>query len=556
MINVELSQNLQIESNSYLIVEGNKTVGGVETFFFRYIKYLLSIKANVALVTYPESYLDRMIKNELLPVKIFYLPNPVSNNPLLPFPEEKENLNSIGNIIRNTLNGCIRIITYSVWYTHLALYIFREIENWTITVGLMHPEDWPLWSPLSGFDHQHSFNHHHKSPSWEYFGNLLRQLDVSHSLWFAYRSYATYFQRHYQCVFEHAYWHSIPVNEVIHSKAELPDFNKLKVLWLGRFDFFKNPPIVKFASVLERLVDNNKLTQDEVEFHLIGYGNAEFTEDLHCNLSKFKKINIIYHESMPLASISNFVARNKFDFAVAMGTSSFHLGMMGLPVIVLDSANYQHQEKVKGCWLHECSTDINDGSAIYLELIEPEVVSSYKREDLLILVEEYIKDKTIWSEYSNLSIEYINANQRNPNAFSNILDIVHSAKPVSCDMFNISFDDSLLKRIISTKMVYLFGAGGMGRKVIKIIDEYNSLQTDFKRKIVINKVIDNDISKQGTIFCGLNVTTYLFDEMQGGFFIIASDYDKEIKGQLVKSGIDECSIYNFKECLSKMYYWP
>ncbi len=50
-MNNELSHNLKTENNSYLIVEGNKTVGGVETFF-RYIKYLLSIKANVALVPY------------------------------------------------------------------------------------------------------------------------------------------------------------------------------------------------------------------------------------------------------------------------------------------------------------------------------------------------------------------------------------------------------------------------------------------------------------------------------------------------------------------------
>ena len=87
-----------------------------------------------------------------------------------------------------------------------------------------------------------------------------------------------------------------------------------------------------------------------------------------------------------------------------------------------------------------------------------------------------------------------------------------------------------------TKPIILFGASGKGRQF---------LQSTSSSKFNVIACIDNDISKQGTLFEGIKVSSpSLLKNHTGPHIVIASSYAAEIATQLDLLGISDYSVFD------------
>ncbi|WP_139459738.1 glycosyltransferase [Aeromonas veronii] len=522
-----------------IIFDFSNSLGGAETFNARFISYLVENGDDIAVVGAEESILFELLDEKGIEIKRYVGPE---LNGFFVSPEEELALSSFGRKIINDFNGQELYVLASYFdVLHRAMHIFNGDKRVHILTGILHPEAWSIWEPGIGFNASRAFKPKQINETWHYQRQLLLKLDRAHAIWYPNDIYRKYNSEYFSVPLNHHSSATVPVEPVtqkIRYNISAPE-EFMKVIWLGRFDFFKNESILSFIDSLN-VVLNNK-PQLHILFDLIGYGYALYEDEVE----SYKKLA---HERLEIrilgkrneSDIYSLIESEKYHFGVAMGSSAYHLAMIGLPVIAIDSCVKGYRRLVKGVWLDEASDEFDEGSSLYLSLIgEP----SPQRNNIHVMLEDVF-------QYGFLE----NKSRSCCNYVEQFHDIDVILPKIRGFLLESSFSEKFtyrFKRNLPDEFYYRFGIKrniriaifGTGSGAKKFYGKLHSDLVFSDKEIKVKCFFDNDDSKFGAMFCNAPIEKFTLEATNElDVVIIASDYWPEIKAQMISCGLTRSKI--------------
>lgn len=392
-------------------------LGGAETLHSRIVNYLAASKCKLYMIASERDYAYNQIPKELLgniiriPVDGKYLST--KNNSLK---EKKE----IQELVKTylSLNDTI-LLAYAPYFNNLqiTMMIFESFQHARLFTSFLHPESWPRaifsWPSVYG----KSIRPLRKNSLYYYQRELLKKLDTGSANWFMSDVVKKYHEFYYDV--------ELPNSRVIPLPFDIPEidpvaFDKarkkrdmLKVVWLGRFEYFKNPSIKKTYEALQQLIEKHK--DLKVEFDLIGYGSEKYEKDIRKEVKTSGRLQVKYLGKIFPDRLPEVIAQ--YDVGVAMGTSALHIGVMGIPTIYVDASDENHYKEIKGCWLHR--EPIGLGSGVYGDIAGFRIDG---REDMRILFEEMIAAPNLLEDYGVKDRNYVIENYDENKIMPQIID--------------------------------------------------------------------------------------------------------------------------------------
>ena len=362
--------------------------GGAETLLLRMVSYSVKRNRSISMFSIENDFVFRNLNDKILEKIDMKLLDPSILMPIM-YMEDKD-YNSLSHMILGETDCCtFDTFVYAPYFNNLqaSMLIFDKSRNLKLFTAFLHPEAWPRalfsWPSVHG----KSIRPLRKNSIYYYQRELLRKLDLGFANWFMNDVTKKYHEYYYDV--------ELPNSRVIPLPFDIPEidpvfFDKarknrgiLKVLWLGRFEYFKNPSIKKTYEALQQLVEKHK--ELNVEFDLIGYGSEKYEKDIRKQVKTSGRLQVKYLGKVFPDKLPEVIAQ--YDVGVAMGTSALHIGGMRIPSILVDASDEKHISQIKGCWLHEAPVGFL-GEGVYADICGYTVEV---RRDLLTLFEEFLE---------------------------------------------------------------------------------------------------------------------------------------------------------------------
>lgn len=256
-------------------------LGGAETLHSRIVNYLAASKCKLYMIASERDFTYKQISKEFLediiriPVDGIYLST--KNNSQKEKKEIQELAKSYLSLNDNML------LAYAPYFSNLqvTMMIFESFQHARLFTSFLHPEAWPRalfsWPSVYG----KSIRPLRKNSLYYYQKELLKKLDTGSASWFMSDLVKKYHEYYYDV--------ELPNSRVIPLPFDIPEIDSvvlnrsrknsdiLKVVWLGRFEYFKNPSIKKAYEALQQLIEKHK--DLKVEFDLIGYGSEKYEKE-------------------------------------------------------------------------------------------------------------------------------------------------------------------------------------------------------------------------------------------------------------------------------------
>jgi len=403
------------QETEFIIIDSSSYVGGVETLIVRLARFLKRNKMNVTLLYLKPSSFVRKELSELNYREV-QTKNAISYMSRREIELLKESLESHSYGFEFVL---------APYYSNLQLASLLPKENTVILNGFFHASAWVtdlsngllldatnLLCSSKASIRKKTINHH-----WLYQQDLLRKLDCRSANWFMSDLVKKYHEYYYDVELPNSRVIPLPfdipeIDPVVFEKARKKG-DVLKVVWLGRFEYFKNPSIKKTYEALQELIE--KHLDLKVEFDLIGYGREKYEKDIRKGVKTSGRLQVKYLGKIFPDKLPDVISQ--YDVGVAMGTSALHIGAMGIPTIHVDGSDEKHYKDIKGCWLHK--EPVGLGSGVY------ENIAGYKingREDIKILFEEIIAAPELLEKYGVRDRNYVIENYDENKIMPQIID--------------------------------------------------------------------------------------------------------------------------------------
>ncbi|WOE68058.1 hypothetical protein RY972_08405 [Aeromonas allosaccharophila] len=534
--------------NTYLFFIRNAELGGAQTYFIRVIEYLLSNGEEVAVLASCGDYVAKYFEQSTAQIDVIYIPDDI-NGSLWKSPSVRDSIAKYGAQLRASRQGFLRVVTYNVPNVLFSIFLFNQETNWSLTSMTMHHEEWTHWEPSVGFVQAEGMNPHYRNRLWNEYRHLLIQLDKTRSLF-----WGGYLVKQYMdFVFEHEfhveYICQTPTEYIPALCLSKPDNKKLNILWCGRFDSFKSPGLVQFASELEQFsIAHPDLS---VSLHLVGRGHDKAQLYIQNAMAEIKNVTVFFDGEVPFFDMPQYISVGQFDFGIAMGSTPLLFGSLGLPTILIDVGSISLMSKMKGTWLHETDLNITAGYGLVLDVLGEDTVKLYGRRSYYELIRDYMTwDLNRWRDVSEKTVEYVKRNHAAKSAFSVVKKAIDHASSAVYDVrFPPPFSASMLQRLSQHNgPIYIFGAGGLGCKFYEILNEYSQYNPVYA-KVKIAGYIDNSPQKNGIQIGPLQCNNLGAIATDGAFFIVASDHYASIREQLELLGVTDDCIHNIGHSL-------
>jgi len=392
--------------------------GGAETLLLRMVSYSVKRNRSVSMFSIENDFVFRNLNDKILEKIDMKLLDPLILMPIM-YMEDKD-YNSLSHMILCETEYCtFDTFVYAPYFNNLqaSMLIFDKSRNFKLFTAFLHPEAWPRvlfsWPSVHG----KSIRPLRKNSIYYYQKELLRKLDLGSANWFMSDLVKKYHEYYYDI--------ELPNSRVIPLPFDIPEidpvaFDKarkkrdmLKVVWLGRFEYFKNPSIKKTYEALQQLIEKHK--DLKVEFDLIGYGSEKYEKDIRKEVKTSGRLQVKYLGKIFPDRLPEVIAQ--YDVGVAMGTSALHIGVMGIPTIYVDASDENHYKEIKGCWLHR--EPIGLGSGVYGDIAGFRIDG---REDMRILFEEMIAAPNLLEDYGVKDRNYVIENYDENKIMPQIID--------------------------------------------------------------------------------------------------------------------------------------
>ncbi len=373
-------------------------VGGMEVFFSEYIKYLLRRNFNVYLLTINDS---KNIYFELLdgisgisyiyrdPDNIMYMTNKQRNIQRSDIRKQIQNID-----FENTYGIC------GYFRDLLILIDVFKGTNSKILLVWPHPLDWVNYIP---FKQKQYFLKKNKNSLYYYQKRLLRELDDSSGSY--YTSYAIFdFNNwYYEEEMPERVIEGLPIQKNsgdIFNYTHNINANKWNILWVGRFDFYKNDAIFRIFKTLEDLADRRNL---KISFNIVGHGAPEYVSDLKRRIVPHN-IEVNYLGAVQPSELNIVFSKN--DLGIGMGVTVKQMGYAGLPAILIDSLSDEYKGSNICSWVFDIDIG-DDGDGLYYQIIGKPLSNRRAIEELL---EDVFENPDSLDVYSRKCQNYIKKN--------------------------------------------------------------------------------------------------------------------------------------------------
>jgi hypothetical protein len=374
-------------------------IGGIETFFFDLANLLINDHEVFFLCNekdnfYETNNIDNRIifiyKNDITPVE---------------FMSKKAIRNEETNILQYfDMNQEYYVISMRFPDLQYAMSIFGGFFNFKLLHFWNHPMAWISHLYMFGLSKYVTKRIVINKTKYNYQRSLLKELELK---------FADYQGMNIKSL-EYNNWFydldcslnpnsfSIPVLSKCTNQRETNNFMELKslrVLWVGRYDWFKLEAIAYIVESLEKL--SYGFLNHKISLDLAGYGSVDqeiIIEKLKANSSL--SINIL--GKIEYSNLTKLF--ENYDIGVAMGLTVKNMADCNLPSILIDSMNVSNVE-VKSCsWIF----DINDdaGDEIYFNIAG----QSSNRKSLYDLIHPILEGKEDLFELSRKSKNFFDKN--------------------------------------------------------------------------------------------------------------------------------------------------
>ncbi|WP_162182402.1 hypothetical protein, partial [Aeromonas finlandensis] len=356
---------------------------------------LIGLGDSVAIVGYKDSTLFTLIENDNVLIKKYIVPE---MDDFFVSISEQSYLSALGQTIIDDFSGQeIYVLASYIDVLHRAMHVFNGDVRVRLLTGILHPEAWSIWEPGIGFNSARAFKPKKINRLWHYQRQLLLRLDRNNAIWYLNDTHRKYNEYYFETELTFNGSVAIPVepSSCAANISYSTPTSEIRVLWLGRFDFFKNPCILRFIDELESLLIER--ADLEITFDLIGYGVGCYEREIKSYAGiKKERLKINFLGKKKVSDICKVVESGGYHFGLAMGTSTYHLAMMGLPVVVIEACANDYQKFMRGMWLDDASEEYDDGSALYLALAGKHVTKRRIIKDLLsdIFIDGFLQNKS------------------------------------------------------------------------------------------------------------------------------------------------------------------
>lgn len=292
-------------------------------------------------------------------------------------------LSRLGNsLLKGTNYGSTTVFAPDYNRLQLSLAMFgSESMDKRIVAGFWHPESWPS-ALCNDPAEDRGIVGKVKTSHWLYQRRLLETLNRKSSLWFMNEISRLYNEWFYEIELDHSTVVPLPFSLIGSQpfyKRISASQRSLRVIWFGRFDYFKNPAII---SVFKSLSGFSK--EIDINIDLVGYGSEGCTNSLRKEIESFS-VKACFLGSASLERLKAII--NNYDLGVAMGYSAVTLASLGMPTVIVDGGKIENSSPETGCLFNE-SYDGYLGEGIYYDVL---AVKKNGRRPLKSIFEDFIQ---------------------------------------------------------------------------------------------------------------------------------------------------------------------
>jgi len=329
----------------YIFIDSNKKIGGIEKLFIDMALYLNQMGEEVYfLVEYEDSiyyrYLGQLenvhfiIRNSNIAIK--FLSNKEIKN------EKQYILNKL-----DTSKNYVVIAAYFKTFQQ-ALAFFGSEKNFKLIHYWAHPQSWAL----ELFTKKNIITKRKENICYNYQRKLLQELDRRNADIRGSETGAIYNNWFYNLQIDRENVIPLPIKKlkIATKESNTPNIenNKKKILWCGRFTYFKNEAIIHIHKTLEKIAVEHKNLK--LEYHIIGFGNSKNTTFVKKSIIP-NKVKVIYHGMVNHEELIAYYL--DCDIGIGMGTTIRQMALAGLPSIIIDSVNSENKQALKANWLYD-----------------------------------------------------------------------------------------------------------------------------------------------------------------------------------------------------------
>lgn len=401
---------------AYIFINRANNIGGIEAFIIETANYLALKRKKVIILTYGDKSIYSEINLRKEVIVIHY-----KKNIRIDMATNKE-LRELKNYVKQYIDFNEINYIFAPYFTNLqvALWLFRNSEDSKILHIWGHPEDWKSLlnrKARSGFAQKII-----KNKQYYYHRKLLRYLNESNSDFYGGKVVPVYNSWYYDIDLQYSDIQTFPIDNIdenIFKKYEFKyDSKELRVLWVGRFEYWKNEAIIHVWKTLEEIA--SKYDYD-ITYDIVGYGTEKNTKYVKDNILP-KNINVNYLGKCSLEDLPKLMLG--YDIGIGMGLSVKKMAQVGLPAIVIDSVDSKNLKYLKTQWLFE--TNMGDaGDGYYFIQAGKEIegrISLYK------LLEKIIEDTSILEEYSYRCKKYVQENYSQEKQVKSLIKAVEDSR--------------------------------------------------------------------------------------------------------------------------------
>ena len=335
----------------YIFLDSSTNNGGIENFIIESIDYIIRYNKKVSIITYGKKSLYEERFRENRNVDVIFYKNSIRTDFKLEYKIKKIKKQILKEININ-IDEEYCIITPYFTNLQIAMYIFKDIENVKILHIWGHPEDW-----INTLNIKYNILNHKKK---KYQKSLLKSLNASNSDFYGAEVVPIYNSKFYDVNLKYNEIDTFPIVNIDEVKNEYyfnPNSSTIKILWVGRFDYWKNESIIHIAKEIEYILDI--YPKIDIEFDIVGAGKGENDKYLRDALSSYN-VKVKYHGLIESKCLSSFM--KNYDIGIGMGLTVKKMAQIGLPAIVIDSVDKEFKNEIKCEWLFNTKNgDAGDG---------------------------------------------------------------------------------------------------------------------------------------------------------------------------------------------------
>lgn len=384
-----------------IINASNKNVGGVETFFTDLAIELSKIHLVFFLVDSNENYYSRNLDSTL---NIHYIyKGRTSEVEYLYLSQIKKEKHYLLNQIDLSLDYII-ISPYFQSFQY-SLAIFGDLLNFQLFHIWSHPNSWiktiSFLKPVKFLTSKKFI----KSKKYLYQRKLLTTLNSNKANFFGSSAIVNYNNWLYEVDLQNEF--DFPL--LVKSKASIDTkrisyksgVNTLRVLWLGRFNWFKNESIIHVFKTLEYL--QTQYIDFVISFDIAGYGEKHDLEYLVKNI-KSDILSVNFLGAIDFSNLGTLFL--KYDIGIGMGLTVKNMADFSLPAILIDSLSNSDISQLSSIWFY--NSDLGDSGDNFYNVVSGSEV--YTRYTLLELIEDIILNITKLNDLSVLCKSHFDFN--------------------------------------------------------------------------------------------------------------------------------------------------